>query len=84
MYILYHPNSEHSRIIEDFARDYERTKNKSVTLISLETREGAAMASLYDIVHYPAILATKDDHQLLKYWEGIPLPIMDEVSAYSD
>lgn len=84
VYILYHPQSDHARTVEEFAHDFERRKNKTIELTSLETREGAAMASLYDIVGYPAIIATRDDGQILKAWQGVPLPLMDEVSAYSD
>jgi len=84
VYILYHPQSDHARQVEEFAHDYESRKDKSVDLLSLETREGAAMASLYDIVSYPAILAVRNDGQLLKVWQGETMPLMDEVSAYSD
>lgn len=84
VYILYHPQSDHARRIEEFAHEYERLKNKTVDLLSLETREGAAMASLYDVVSYPAILAVRNDGQLMKHWQGDTLPMMDEVSAYND
>ncbi len=82
VHILYHPSSEHSRIVEEYAHDFARIKGKKVDLISLETREGAAMATLYDITRYPAILVTRDDNELLKYWDGVPFPLMDEVIAY--
>jgi hypothetical protein len=80
--ILYHPESEFSRGIEEFARDFERTRGKKVELMSIETREGAATASLYDIVQYPTVLALSDDGQIQKAWEGPVLPLMDEVSGY--
>lgn len=82
--ILYHPQSDHYRTVEEFARDLHKQKGKKVDLVSLETREGAATASLYDIVEYPAVLAIREDGQLLKNWEGAMLPLMDEVAAYSD
>lgn len=84
IYIVYHPRSDHARVVEEFAHDFERIKNKTVELLSLETREGAAMASLYDVVTYPAIIAVRDDGQLLKDWQGDTMPLMDEVAAYSD
>lgn len=83
LYALYHPNSEHGRLVEEYSHDYERSRGRPIKLVSLETREGAAMASLYDVVQYPALLVTKeDDHLLVKHWEGVPFPTMDEVAGY--
>lgn len=81
--ILYHPNSDHSRMVEVYANDFQRIKGGKIELLSLETREGADLARLYDIVRYPAVVATRDDGVLLKHWEGAELPLMDEVAAYS-
>jgi hypothetical protein len=80
--VLYHPQSEFARSVEEYAHDFSRNRGKSIELLSLETQEGAAMATLYDIVRYPAVLALKDDGQLLKNWEGEQLPLMNEVAAY--
>ena len=80
---LYHPKSEFSRIVEDYSRDFERTKGKAIELVSLDTPEGAQMAKLYDIVQYPALLALRDDGQLLNKWEGEQLPLMNEVAGYT-
>ncbi len=84
IYILYHPNSEHARAVEEYAHDYQASRGKSIELVSLETRDGATLAKLYDIVNYPAIIATRDDRQLLKHWEGAPLPLMEEVDGYRE
>ncbi len=82
--VLYRPNSEYSRMAEDFANEFQRRSwGRKVELVSLDTRDGAATASLYDIVRYPAILAIKDDGQLVKNWEGDPMPLFNEVAAYS-
>lgn len=83
--ILYHPVSELARRIEEFAHDYERqVLGQRIELVSIETRDGAATATLYDIVQYPAILAMRDDGELLKYWEGENLPLINEVAAYAN
>ncbi len=81
--ILYHPKSEHARKVEEFAHDFKRQKDRDIELLSLETREGSAIASIYDIVQYPALLAMQDNGQLLKNWEGEELPLMNEVAAYT-
>jgi len=63
--------------------DFEHIKGTPIKAVSLETRDGAAMATLYGVERYPAILAVKeDDHVLVKHWEGLPLPTMNEVDGY--
>lgn len=79
---LYRPNSDHARKVEEYARDFERQTKHRVLLTSTETREGAATATLYDIVNYPAILILQNDGQLLKEWQGEHLPLMNEVRGY--
>lgn len=82
--VLYHPQSEHSRTVEDFVHEYAyRVHGHEAELLSLETREGAKAAKLYGIVQYPAILALRDDGQLMKHWEGTTLPLINEVAAYA-
>lgn len=80
--ILYHPESDRAREVEIYARDYDSSQHREIELISLETREGADMARLYDIVKYPAVLAVRDNGELLKHWQEEQLPLMQEVAAY--
>lgn len=82
--LLYRPNSEHSRTVEEFARDFSRNHVDSrIELVSIDTRDGVSTATLYDIMQYPAILALTNDGQLLKEWQGETLPLMNEVAYYS-
>ncbi len=81
--ILYHPQSSHARIVEEFSRDFERVHRLEPQLVSLETKEGADLARTYDIVSYPGIIVTRDDGAHMKQWEGETLPLMSEVAAYS-
>ena len=82
--VLYRPNSEHSRRVEEFAHDLTKTHGESkIELMSLDTRDGVSTASLYDIVQYPAILALANDGRLLKNWQGEALPLMNEVAYYA-
>lgn len=82
--ILYHPDSEHSTQVEEFAHDFQSRHDigNKLELLSLSTRDGAATASLYDVVAYPAILALADDGSVINSWEGDTLPLMDEVASY--
>jgi len=82
--ILYRPDSEHATAVESFLRDFRvRNGGVNVETENVDSREGIAMASLYDIVRYPAILALADDGSMLHLWEGDELPLMDEVASYA-
>jgi hypothetical protein len=83
--VLYRPNSEHGRGVESFIRDfrYQHEANAGMLdVVDVDTREGGAMASLYDILQYPAVLVLADDGSLLKIWAGANLPLMDELAGY--
>ena len=85
MLILYRPNSEHATKVESYVRDFEHQHDlgsKSIELVSVDTREGAATASLYDIWSFPAILAVDMEGRVLNMWQGEELPLMDEVAGY--
>ena len=82
---LYRPNSEHSTAVESFVRDFEHQHDigNKIELVSVNTRDGASTAALYDIWEFPAILALSDDGRLLNMWVGPQLPLMDEVAGYA-
>jgi hypothetical protein len=81
---LYQPNSEYARIVEEYVHDFTHGHpERKCSLVSLDTREGADMARLYDIVQYPAILALSDKGELLKDWQGSMLPLSNEVAFYA-
>jgi len=82
--ILYRPDSEHSSAVDAYVREFKRRYDLGdrVELVSLNTRDGAATASLYDIMSYPGLLALADNGSVLNIWQGEPLPLMDEVAGY--
>jgi len=82
--ILYRPESEHSTIVETFVRDFEHRHNpgNAIELVSVNTRDGSATASLYDIWSFPAIIVVAEDGKMMNVWQGQPLPLMDEVAGY--
>lgn len=65
-------------------RDYqERNASARLEILDIDSRDGSAVASLYDVMEYPAILALRNDGSLLKSWGGESLPLMDEVAYYT-
>jgi hypothetical protein len=82
--ILYRPNSEHGRQVETFIRDYQtRHEGGRLEVLNIDSRDGDATASLYDIMQYPAILALRNDGSVMKAWQGEALPMMDEIAYYT-
>jgi hypothetical protein len=82
--VLYRPDSEHARAVEAFMRDFEhRHAGEHIEPLNVDSRDGIAAISLYDVMQYPAILALRDDGSVLRSWEGNNLPLMDEVAFYT-
>lgn len=82
--VIYRPNSEHGSKIESFLRDFRRFHPElSVEVLNIDSRDGTAMATLYDVIAYPAIMVLQNDGQMEKYWQGDNLPLMAEVVSYA-
>lgn len=81
--ILYRPNSEKARIVEEYVHDISRQQNVQPQLIDIDTPEGSAIQSLYDLTSFPAVLVIRDDGQLIQYWAEEQLPLMQEVAAFA-
>jgi hypothetical protein len=82
--ILYRPESEHARTVEEFIHDFQRRHNTHhLEVLNIDSRDGIATATLYDVMQYPAILVLQNDGAVQKAWEGDSLPLMDEVAAYA-
>lgn len=80
--VLYFPNSEHARSVDEFSRNIQSKSGKTVELLSLETVEGANKAEVYGVIDYPAVMVLADDGSMHKFWEGKDLPLVDEVLSY--
>jgi len=70
-------------MVLEYVRDFRKQQvTRKVELVDVNTRDGGAMAELYDVVQYPAILALSNDGQILKSWEG-NFPLMNELAYYT-
>ena len=76
-------NRLQARVVEDFAHEFARQTGKGLELISLESRDGADMATTYDIVRYPAIIALNQANEIQRVWEGPVMPLMNELAYYT-
>lgn len=83
--VLYRPNSEFARQIEEFVHDLQARHDideRHLEVLDYDSREGAAMASLYDVMTQPAVLVIANDGGYVKSWDGHSLPLLDEVAGY--
>lgn len=62
----------------------QRRHGIKLEVYNIDTRDGAALATLYDIVRYPAVLALQDDGTFQNSWVGEDLPLIDEVLSYAE
>lgn len=81
--IIYKPQSDHARAVEDYLRDFKVRTGTDLETIDPETREGADTCRAYDIVEYPTVVALSDDGQMQNSWRGLPLPTISELSYYA-
>jgi len=80
--VLYRPNSEFARSVEEFVHDFKSRTDKRIELMSIDTREGASTAALYDVMQFPSVLAIQDNGSLAKSWTGEHLPLVNDVAGY--
>jgi hypothetical protein len=83
--VLYRPNSEHGRVVEEFVRNLQqRVSDARLEVLNIDSRDGSATATLYDVMQYPAVLVLQNDGYLSKFWQGIEVPpLLEEVAGYA-
>ena len=82
--VLYKPNSEHDTPVQGYVREFAHRTGKTLELIDAESREGVGMAELYDILQFPALVAIRDNGELLQMWpEFKKWPTMNELTYYT-
>ena len=80
--VMYKPDSEQARDVIEFLHDFKQRTARDLETIDPDSREGADLCRLYDVVEYPSILALDTEGQLRTMWRGLPLPTIDEVNYY--
>lgn len=80
--MLYRPNSEFARMVEQYVTDFRRQKGRDIELIDIDSREGASVAALHGATQYPCLLVLREDGQQLQIWQGSTLPLMNELLGY--
>lgn len=82
VFCLYRPNTDTERSVIELVAELERRYNVELECISMDTKEGADKAELYDIMQFPAVIAVDGTGALQKSWDDGQLPLMNELSYY--
>ena len=83
--VFYRQNSEHARRVEEYLHDLVRmhdVRENDIKFVDPNTRNGAADASLYDILSFPGIVVVDEYGKYIQGWSGT-LPLMDELMSYA-
>lgn len=80
---MYRTESDYARNVMDFLRDLKRQTGHELEEIDPDTREGADICRVYDIVEYPSVVAVNEDGVQQAMWRGLPLPTISEVGYYA-
>ena len=82
--ILYKPNTELERSVNEYVREFGRETGRSIALVDNDSVQGIEIAKLYDIWQTPAILVFRDDGSLIQSWtERDKWPTISELSYYN-
>lgn len=82
-FVVYREQSDHARAVDTFMHDFTRQTGREIDVVDPETREGARICEVYDIVEYPSLVALDDNGIVQNIWRGLPLPTISEVSYYA-
>lgn len=83
--VLYRPNSEFARGVDEFLYDLRRVHgidDQHLQVLDYDSRDGMDKAATYGILTQPAVLVVNDDGGYVKHWEGGRLPLQEEVAGY--
>jgi hypothetical protein len=84
--VLYRPNSEQARRLEEYVTDFQRFHpGANIEVLNIDSVLGGEKSQLYGVMEHPAMLALKDDGQVQQQWEGIDkLPVMNDLAYYAN
>lgn len=83
--MLYRPESEHARRVEEYIADFERFHpGETMETHNIDSIEGSQMSQLYGAMEFPTVIATSNDGSMQQMWSGIDkLPLMNDLAYYA-
>lgn len=82
LYIFFTKNTPADRDIDYLNRRLGESRVPSI-MMDADSRDGADLAQLYDVMQRPAVVLAADDGHLVQKWEGNLPPAQDVISTYS-
>ena len=80
--IFYRDASEHGQAVREFLRDFQKQTGHHIEEVNPDSPSGSQIATTYDIMEFPTLLAVDDSGTMQNIWSGLPLPTISEVSYY--
>lgn len=83
--VLYRPESENSRRVEDYVSDFERFHpGDKLDVMNVDSPEGIELMRIYGIIEQPTVLAMSNDGVAQQIWQGVDkMPTMNDLIYYS-
>ncbi len=83
--ILYRPESEHARRVEEYVADFQRFHpGEEIEMLNIDSIDGSRTAQLYGVMEHPAVLALANDGVVQQQWEGVDrLPLMNDLAYFA-
>lgn len=80
--IVYHTERDYERDVIGYLKEFEYRTHDELQRIDPDTRDGDSFCRTYDVTEYPAILVLDNEGKVITMWQGMPLPLIDEVRFY--
>ena len=80
-YLIYRFDGPQQIRVDSLLRDLGDHWASKIELVDNQTRTGADLARLYDVVDYPALLITLDDGRQLELWQS-SWPLLSDIIYY--
>ena len=80
--VIFKDQNDYTSTVNEFLHDFEYETGHQLETLDPDTAAGYGFCDAYDIVEYPSIIAISNDGVLQKYWRGLPLPTISDVSYY--
>ena len=78
---IFRDNEDYTRSVTDWLENFYRQTGKKPEIMNPD--ENVIFCETYNIVEYPSIIALGNSGEVLAFWRGKTLPLINEVSYYA-
>ena len=77
---VYRGNQDYTRSVDEWLENFRRQTGREIEV--MDPDKNTAFCEAYDIVEYPTIIAIGGRGEVLAFWRGRDLPLINEVLHY--